>query len=176
MGALTQAQLAQHARPEVGVGVTPLQIRTGLSDRSETVAALLGRVALEGVVLLYGPNGVGKSTLAKLIAKSEGGLWLVCDFRPFITDADSRGAVAVWHELMSALTSGPPPQGIILDDISARGIDLLKSCLAGLAVATKIRGATIVITSNHAPSPALLAEMRTTPQAAVMAPSYDRRG
>ena len=36
-----------------------------------------------------------------------------------------------------------------------RGIELLKSRLAGLAAAIKIRDARIIITSNHTPSPAL---------------------
>ena len=171
VGALIQAQLGQ-ARPEIGVGVTPLQLRSGLSDRSATVAGLIERAGQEGIVWLYGANGVGKSTLAKLIAKSWGGSWLVCDFRPFLGDADSRGAVALWHELMSALASGPPPDGIILDDIGSRGIELLKSRLAGLAAASRIRGAKIFITSNHTPSSALLAEVAATPQAALDAPYF----
>ncbi|MEZ5850424.1 MAG: ATP-binding protein [Hyphomicrobiaceae bacterium] len=172
MGALTQAQLIQHARPETGIGVTALQLRSGLSERADTVAGLLASLDREGVAWLYGPNGVGKSTLAKLIARSEGGSWLVCDFRPFLADADSRGAVALWRELMSALADGGSPDGIILDDISARGIDLLKSRLAGLAVATRIRGARIIITSNHIPSSALLAEIGASPRAAVEAPYF----
>lgn len=172
MGSLVQAQLMQQARPATGVGVTALQLRAGLSDRSETVAGLTQRVAQEGVVYLYGPNGIGKSTLAKLLANSQGGSWLVCDFRPFLAEADSRGAVGVWRELMSALASEPPPAGIILDDISARGIDLLKSRLAGLAAASKIRGAFLVITSNHTPSSALLAEIGTTRQAAAESPYF----
>ena len=172
MGALTQAQLIQHARPETGIGVTALQLRSGLSERADTVAGLLASLDSEGVVWLYGPNGVGKSTLAKLMARSEGGSWLVCDFRPFLADADSRGAVALWRELMSALADGGSPDGIILDDISARGIDLLKSRLAGLAAATRIRGARIIITSNHVPSSALLAEIGASPRAAVEAPYF----
>jgi hypothetical protein len=171
VGALIQAQLGQ-ARPETGVGVTPLQLRPGLSDRSATVAGLKERAGVGIVVWLYGANGVGKSTLAKLMASSQGGTWLVCDFRPFLSDADSRGAIAVWRELMSALASGPPPDGIVLDDIGFRGIELLKSRIAGLAAASKIRGCKIVITSNHTPSPALLAEIGATPQAALEAPYF----
>lgn len=170
MGALVQAQLAQ-ARPETGVGVTPLQLRAGLSDRSTTVAALVARTGQESVVWLYGANGVGKSTLAKLIARSRGGSWLVCDFRPFVADADSRGAVAAWRELMAALASGQP-DGIILDDLSSRGVELLKGRLAGLAAATKLRDGRIIITSNHTPSPALLTEIGATPQAAQEAPYF----
>lgn len=168
MGALVLAP----SQPEIGVGVTPLQLRSGLSGRSTTVAEILKRTGQGGVIWLHGPNGVGKSTLAKLIANSSGGSWLVCDFRPFQADVDSRGAVAVWRELMSALSRGAPPDGIILDDISARGMDLLKSRLAGLTAATKIRGAKIVVTSNHTPSPALLAEIGAQEQSAQYSPYF----
>lgn len=172
MGALTQAQLTQPARPETGIGVTPLQLRSGLSERVDTVAGLLAPIGREGVLWLYGANGVGKSTLAKLIARASGGSWLVCDFRPHLADMDGRGAVAVWRELISAVTSGAPTDGIILDDISARGIDLLKSRLQGLSVATRIRGARIIITSNHTPSTALLEEIGVPPRAAAEAPYF----
>ena len=172
MGALLQGQLAQ-ARPETGVGVTPLQLRAGLSDRSATVAELTERAPQAAITWLYGANGVGKSTLAKLMARAHGGSWLVCDFRPFAADADSRGAVAVWRELMAALASGPPPNGIVLDDVSSRAIELIKSRLAGLAAAVKIRGAKIIITSNHTPSAALLVEIGATPRAALEAPYFN---
>lgn len=168
MGVLGQ----QGQRPETGIGVTPMQIRVGVTDRSETVTNLMQHVAQEDVIWLYGPNGVGKSTLAKLIAKAHGGSWLICDFRPFAADPDGRGAVAVWRELMSTLAAAPPPDGIIFDDISAHGVDLIKSRLAGLAAATKIRGAKIVITSNHTPSSALLTEIGSRPLAALEAPYF----
>lgn len=171
IGALGHAQQGQ--RPETGIGVTPMQIRTDLTDRSDTVSKLMQGVAQESVVWLYGPNGVGKSTLAKLIAKAHGGTWLVCDLRPFVTDTDGRGVIAVWRELMSALASVAPPAGIIFDDISARGVELIKSRLAGLAAATKIRGAKIIITSNHTPSSALLTEIGSRPPAALEAPYFD---
>ena len=171
LGALLQAQMAQ-ARPETGIGVTSLRLRAGLSPRSATVAALVVRAGPQPIIWLYGANGVGKSTLAKLMAISQGGSWLVCDFRPFLADSDSRGAVAVWRELMAALSIGSIQDGIILDDISARSIDLLKSRVSGLAAASKIRGGKIIITSNHTPSPALLAEIGATPQAALDAPYF----
>ncbi len=90
VGALTQAGLSQHARPETGVGVTSLQLQTGLSDRSEAVAGLTSEALQNQIIWLYGPNGVGKSTLAKLLGKSLGGSWLVCESRPFLADPDIR--------------------------------------------------------------------------------------
>jgi hypothetical protein len=124
------------------------------------------------VTWLSGANGVGKSTLAKLMARALGGAWLVCDFRPFAGDADGGGAVAVWRELISALASGPPPDGIILDDLSQRGVELLRNRLAGLAAAMKIRGARIIVTSNHTPAAAALADMGAEPQAVLGAPYF----
>jgi hypothetical protein len=171
MGAVAQAQWGP-ARPVIGAGVTPLQLQLGLSARTATLAGLLQRVRQSAVVWLHGANGVGKSTLAKLMASSLGCSWLVCDFRTLPGDAESRGAVGIWHELMAALASGPQPDGIILDDIGWRGVELLKNRLAGLAAAVKTRGARIIITSNHTPSSALLVEIGATAQGAQEAPYF----
>lgn len=158
VGAHTVAQPPK-GPPETGYAVTPLRLRAGLSDRSATVAGCVEQTRDESLVWLHGANGVGKSTLAGLMARVCGGSWIVADFRPYQTDQDARGAIGVWHELTSALTTGPIVDGIILDDISARTVELLRARIAGLAASCTVRGAKMIITSNYAPSPALLVEL-----------------
>lgn len=186
IGAVIQAQWGS-VRPVVGAGVTPLQLQSGLSARIATLAGLLQRVGQSTVVWLYGANGVGKSTLAKLMASSLGGRWLVCDFRPLPDDAESRGAVGIWHELMAALSGGPQPDGIILDDLGWRGVELLKNRLSGLAAAVKIRGTRIIIspitrrrrrcwrTSERHRKERRRRPISTLPKCATLSPSPARR-
>lgn len=171
MGALIQAQLT-HAPPETGISVTALVVRAGLCDRAVTVAEVAARTAEDAVTWLTGPNGVGKSTFAKLLARADGGNWLVCDFRPFSGSDASPGAIPVWRELIAALSVGPAPDGIILDDVSDRAIELLKNRLAGLAAAARVRGTKLILTSNHQPSPSLLADLGASASAAIEAPYF----
>lgn len=168
MGAFMQAQLT-HAPPVTGVSVTTLAVRAGLCERAATVREVAARTANEELIWLTGPNGVGKSTFAKLLARAQAGHWLVCDFRPFIGSEAGPGAIPVWRELMVALSGGPGPGGIILDDLSDRAIELLKNRLAGLASLARVRGMKLIITSNHQPSPTLLAELGASPAVVVHA-------
>lgn len=130
------------------------------------------RATSSPLMWVNGANGVGKTTLAGLIAQSRGGSWLLCDFRPYSSQSDAREVIAVWHELVLALATKPRFDGVILDDLSARGVDLLKHRIAGLVEAFAPRGAEIIITSNHTPSPALLLDLGATQNALVDAPYF----
>ena len=171
MGALA-LQPATRTPPESGYAVVPLLARAGLIDRRATVAAIRARTAATALVWVQGANGVGKTTLAGLVARARGGSWLLCDFRPYSSETDASGVLPVWRELVSALVSKPLANGVILDDISARGIDLLKHPIAGLTEAFAARGAQIIVTSNHTPSPALLEEFGAPQNALVDAPYF----
>ena len=171
MGALA-LQPATRTPPDSGYAVVPLRARAGLIDRRATVAAIRARTAATALVWVQGANGVGKTTLAGLVARARGGSWLLCDFRPYSSETDASGVLPVWRELMSALVSKPLANGVILDDISARGIDLLKHRIAGLTEAFAARGAQIIVTSNHTPSPALLEEFGAPQNALVDAPYF----
>jgi tetratricopeptide (TPR) repeat protein len=169
VGAQAVAQPAK-APPETGYAITTLRLRTGLSGRSQTVARCLEQTRSENLVWLHGANGVGKSTLAALMAQARGGAWIVADFRPFQSDRDSKGAIGVWHELVSAMTAGPAIDGVILDDISPRTVELIKSRIAGLVASSAVRNLSIIITSNHIASAARLAELGGTPASTIEAP------
>ena len=152
--------------------VAPLHVRSDLIDRRAVVDAIRTRTNRNTLVWIQGAIGVGKSSLARLIAQARGGSWFVCDFRPYSREIDARGLLPAWRELMATLVSEPLPAGVILDDISASGIDLLKHRIVGLAEAFAARGAQVIITSNHEPSPALLGELDAQPNALVDSPYF----
>lgn len=158
--------------PESGYTVAPVRVREYLIDRRATVDAIRAQTSVAPLIWVQGANGVGKTTLAGLISRARGGSWLLCDFRPYSGEANARSVLPAWHELMSTLVSGPLPVGVILDDISARGFDLLKNRIAGLTDAFGTRGAQIIVTSNHTPSPAVLEELGTQQNALVDAPYF----
>ncbi len=158
--------------PESGYAVAPVRIRENLIDRRGAVDAIRARTSVAPLIWVQGANGVGKTTLAGLIAQARGGSWLLCDFRPYSDKTNARSVLPPWRELVTALVSEPLPMGVILDDITARGFDLLKNRIAGLADAFGARGAQIIVTSNYTPSPAVLEELGTQQNALVDAPYF----
>jgi hypothetical protein len=171
LGALTQVSAGGPTIPS-SYAVTPLSLRAGTIDRHATVEAIRDSALKTPLLWVRGGNGTGKSTLAALLGRARGGSWIVCDFRPYAGDAKGRGALAAWSELVSILTQEAPPEGVILDDLSARSADLLKQRIAGLAEAAAARGAQVIVTSNHTPSGALLSDLSVDQHAVIEAPYF----
>jgi tetratricopeptide (TPR) repeat protein len=171
LGALRQMSAGGPTIPS-SYAVTPLSHRADTIHRHATIEAIRDSAMKTPLLWIRGGNGTGKSTLAALLGRARGGSWIVCDFRPYAGDAQGRGALAAWSELVSSLTQGAPPAGIILDDLSARSADLLKQRIAGLTEAAVARGAQVIVTSNHTPSGALLSDLSVDQHAVIEAPYF----
>ena len=76
------------------------------TPRAETVNEVLGNVRGEPLVWLHGSHGVGKSTLARLLAQTIGGRWIALDLRPVQEDAGA--CLAAWRELIRVLAAYVP--------------------------------------------------------------------
>ena len=173
MGALV-LNPASELPSESGYAVQHLLARPGLIGRQATVEAIRNQTSNSPLIWIQGANGVGKTTLAGLLAQSRDGPWLLCDFRPYSERTDTRAVLPVWRELMFKLRSEPSSISVVLDDISASGFDLLKQRIAGLATVFAGRGSQIIVTSNHTPSSALLEELGAPQSALIDAPYFSR--
>jgi len=142
-----------------------------IAERHQTVDEILERVRGEPVIWLYGSHGVGKSTLARLIATRLGGSWLMLDLRP-LQNTDARAALAAWRELVHALLWDEEIQGIIVDDLVGTSVPALRPRLAALNASLAPRGVRTIVTSAHAPSPAWLAEVGASGNASLQAPYF----
>ena len=141
-----------------------------LTSRTATVATLSEQTRGLPLVWLHGAHGVGKSTLARIIAQIFGGRWLVLDLRPVQKDAVA--SVAAWRELLREANTGIPLDGIIIDDFSFEAADALRSRLAALVQTSSSRGARVIVTSRQAPSPAHLLEFGSGSASVVQAPYF----
>lgn len=139
-----------------------------LARRSTTIAGLIEQTRGQPLLWIHGAHGVGKSTLARLLAESMGGRWLVVDLWPVQDDRIS--SLAAWRELARSIAAGPLPDGIIVDDFASEGATALRPRLAALARTMSARGARVIVTSHQAPSPAHLSQFGATAQAMIHAP------
>lgn len=166
-GALVTAPAAGYS-----YAVTTISARSGLIARRAVIDEIQRTTAGSPIIWIEGAHGTGKSILATLLAQARGGSWLLCDFRPHREDGDIRSVLPVWNDFMMSLSRGDAPAGVILDDLSERGLGFLKTRIAALAETFGSRGAKIIVTSNHTPPPALLAEMGAPLTALVSAPYF----
>ncbi len=140
------------------------------TQRVETVTEVLGSTRGETVIWLHGSHGVGKSTLAKLMAQRIGGRWIALDLRPVQKDATA--CLAAWRALVRASMGGTAPDGVIIDDLGGSAPGALRPRIVALAQTFAGRGARVIITSPQAPSPARFLELGSSAGAAVQSPYF----
>lgn len=139
------------------------------AQRSKTVDRLLSQMKGQPLVWIDGAHGVGKSTLARLMAHRTGGAWLILDLRPVHEDKTS--ALAAWRELLR-LIADHTLDGIIIDDFIGEAARTLMPRLAALARTVAPGGTRIIVTSHQAPSPSHLTDAGSTSSASVQAPYF----
>lgn len=131
-----------------------------LAPRHQAVGELAGRVRLEGMALVCGATGMGKTLLARLATRAIGGDWRVADFAGLdaVQSAQRLGA------LLGALAV-TPFDGIILDDLNATDTPEVAVRLARLRAALMRRDRLCLITAYRAPSARLRSELAISPGA-----------
>lgn len=170
------AQMAGRAAGEPwqeGTNVTRLgPLGANIVDRPATVQDISAKIEGEPVVWFHGAHGVGKSTLARLIALHLGGSWLMLDLRSMTED--SKATRAAFRELIQATSRTPQLRGVIIDDLSEQALDATRNVLSALVVSLAPRGIQLFVTSAHPPSPARLAELGSSGTSAIHAPYFSR--
>jgi hypothetical protein len=154
-----------------GIFVSPLlPPPANITDRGAAVQEIRARVRGEPVIWLHGTHGVGKSTLARLIALQIGGSWLGLDLRS--VQEDARAALSAWRELLRALLRDPQVDGIVIDDLAGPALDALRPRLLALIASVAPRGIRVIVNSSYAPSAARLTDLGASPNAAIQAPYF----
>jgi hypothetical protein len=141
-----------------------------ICDRSSTVEDIFGRVRGEPLIWLHGAHGVGKSTLARLIAAKIGGSWLGLDLRA--VQDEPKAALSAWRELGRAVLRDPQISGIVIDDFAGPAMEALRSRLAAFVSSVAPRGTRMIVTSAYEPPAGRLPELGASLNAAIQAPYF----
>lgn len=157
-------QLAQSALNISDPASIPLPPRAAL--RQDAVTALHGGLVAEGVSWLHGSSGLGKTTLALLIARRQNAAWQFADLR----DLKGNSLRLTLARLATAFgTSGA--RGLILDDLPPdldnAGILAMRRVARAVAEADGL----LVVTSTKPPAPTLKNSLGVKP-AAIRAVPY----
>lgn len=126
-----------------------------LVRREHLVSELRGGLVVRGILVLRGSSGMGKSTLAALIASEEGGRWRKLDMRDLAPEQIKE------HLIYATLADAEEPDhtDYIIDDLNFdERPSLYERALAGFIHAVLTRGRRIIVTTQgELPSRILLA-------------------
>ena len=137
------------------------------ASRTEAVGALFPLLQANGALWIHGATGLGKSVLAELLAKAQGGSWRFLDLR----GAPAGGAAERVVAAAGAIGAIPDFNGLIIDDISAEMEDL-DTPLQRLGVALERRDAFCIVTSHNPPGRRLARALGVSGDAVALAPAF----
>lgn len=117
-----------------------------LLERPELVKELAAKASRGGLLFLQGSSGRGKSTVARLIARSVGGSWSLLDLRGLEARETSGRLTLAASRVATARTS------LILDDLPVEYDANIENALAVLAATLRSRDQLMLVTTSSKPS------------------------
>jgi len=138
------------------IALIPLARRT--AARKPLVESLREKLVSRGALWIHGSNGLGKSTLALLVARSQRAAWRVVDLRD-VTSATARS-------MLIGVAGGfrrTGARGLILDDIPANPDSSLVSAIGQVAHAVADADGVLIVTGMKAPPPTVAARIGLSP-------------
>lgn len=128
-----------------------LPLPTPCSPREELARSIDHHRRESGAVFATGGTGLGKSLVARLVARATHGDWWIADFR----DLNAADAAARLALLLGEITA-KNPTGLILDDLNEGDDPRVRDQLARLLASLRRRDATAIVTAYRAPAPSTL--------------------
>jgi hypothetical protein len=134
-------------RPELLRRETDTNLPSLIAPRAEVVLRLNHKLTNDGIIFLCGATGMGKTLLARLTARSNGGNWMLVDF----SGLDFNQTNARIEALLGAVAVAEF-RGLILDDLNEIETAGIAGQVARLKVALARKDQLCMITSYRTPS------------------------
>lgn len=138
-------------RPSLLRPLSEMELPSPCAPRGDLVSIIDRHRFGSGAVCAVGATGLGKSLLARLVARSAGAMWSMVDFRD-LNSADTAARLA----LLAGELAARPPTNLILDDLNEIDKPGVRDLLSGLVTALRRRDVTAIITAYRPPAPTTL--------------------
>ena len=150
---------------------------TDFAPRTELLASIQAQLQFEGMAVIHGGAGRGKTTLAKLTVKdaSDSWLWLNCTIRePSLVERESSVIDNLLKQLAIQISNQSSPVNIVLDDLNLQPQVLqgYKETLGVVIYRVLERGAKLLITSQHKPPNNFTHRLGVSPSIVVHVPDF----
>ena len=118
-----------------------------VAPRTQLLTRIQAKLQSEGIVVIHGGTGKGKTTLANLAARAAGESWIWLSF----TNRESSQILQNLHQLAIEISNQSSPVNIVLDDLNLQPQQLREyEEILGVVVYRVIeRSAKLIITSQH---------------------------
>lgn len=146
----------------------PLNLGPRDAPRDSAVAGLKNAVSRTGRLWLHGSTGLGKTTLANLLARNVGGDWRVLALRGASAATASERVIAA----RNALVAFPGIAGVIVDDIAPEHEQMLETAMTALQRTLDQSGALCIVTSRNPPGRRLARAIGIEHAEVCVAPSF----
>lgn len=135
------------------------------ASRTEVVGRLRANLVSSGMLWFHGSSGLGKSTLAMLLARSQHVAWRFTDLRDLSPSAVRSILVGIASSFRQT-----GARGLILDDIPADPDNVLISAIGQVARAVTDADGVLIITSMKPPQPTLTGRLDLSEDATIRVP------
>lgn len=132
------------------MSVSEIPLSSRIVDRNELVTGLFAETGQSGALWLHGSSGVGKTVLARFVARRSEREWLLVQLR----DCSSDDLGYRLHRALGAVSSGDIG-GVILDDFPTRHAHTARLRLSMLVREVHRMDGAVIITASKPPSPNL---------------------
>lgn len=141
-----------------------------VTPRKNLLANIQAQLQSEGIAVIQGGAGRGKTTLANLIASAISGSWFWVNF----TNRDSLQTVQLLQQLAIAVSNQSAQVNIVLDDLNLQPQELrqYEEALGVIVYRILERGAKLLITSQHKLSNNLIRRLGVSSSVAIHVPDF----
>jgi hypothetical protein len=142
-----EASSVRAAPPTLFERESEIPLPSIVAERRSVVADVLRIVQTQGISLVTGSTGAGKTTVARLTAHLQSGVWHVLDFRGLSAEATTE-RLKISLGSLASLNS----DGVILDDLNEIEDVHVRRALAHFLAALRRRDQLCIATAYRAPS------------------------
>ena len=155
-------------QPPIQTGIPPLNFDA--TQRTELLTDIQVKLESEGIVVIQGGTGKGKTTLAKLTANAITSKWFWLNF----TNKDSSLIVQHLQQLAAAVSRESSQVNIVLDDLNLQPQHLREYTEILTVVVNRVRESRVklLITSQHKPPNNLTRDLGVSSSLTINVPNF----
>ncbi len=138
--------------------------------RTEMLTSIQSKLQSDGIAIIQGGTGKGKTTLTKLIANDIDSDWFWLNF----TNRDTSLTRQYLQQLSDAVSNQSGQVNVVLDDLNLQPQELrgYEEILGTMICRILERGAKLLITSQHKPPPNLIRSLGVSSSVTINVPNF----